>query len=61
MWIVGSKDELEDLKDVYKQFEGDMDEILDNMMCCTIDDEPRFRWEICILSVSWNPSSTEEA
>lgn len=38
----GSKEELEDLKTAYIEFKGDMDEILNNVMCSHIDDEPRF-------------------
>ncbi|XP_071493122.1 dnaJ homolog subfamily C member 9-like [Diadema antillarum] len=39
----GSAEELDDLKAAYIEFEGDMDEILGNVMCSTIDDVPRFR------------------
>lgn len=38
----GSEQELEDLKSAYLEFEGDMDKILDTILCSTIDDEPRF-------------------
>ncbi|XP_052274401.1 dnaJ homolog subfamily C member 9-like isoform X1 [Dreissena polymorpha] len=38
----GSKEELEDLKTAYVEFKGDMDEILSNVLCSTIDDEDRF-------------------
>ena len=38
----GSEQELEDLKSAYVEYEGDMDQILDNILCSTIDDEPRF-------------------
>lgn len=38
----GSEQELEDLKSAYMEYEGDMDQILDNVLCSTIDDEPRF-------------------
>ncbi|KAL4235979.1 DnaJ subfamily C member 9 [Mactra antiquata] len=38
----GSKEELEDLKTAYVEFKGDMEEILNNVMCSTVDDEPRF-------------------
>ena len=38
----GSEQELEDLKSAYLEYEGDMDQILDNILCSTIDDEPRF-------------------
>ncbi|KAL3891731.1 hypothetical protein ACJMK2_003980 [Sinanodonta woodiana] len=39
----GSEEELEDLKTAYLSFKGDMALILDNIMCSTIDDEPRFK------------------
>lgn len=39
----GSEEELEDLKSAYKEFKGDMDEIMDNVLCATADDEERFR------------------
>lgn len=40
----GSDEELTDLKKAYNDAKGDMDQILDNMMCSTVeDDEPRFR------------------
>ena len=38
----GSEQELDDLKSAYIEYEGDMDQILDNILCSTIDDEPRF-------------------
>ena len=38
----GSEQELEDVKSAYLEYEGDMDQILDNILCSTIDDEPRF-------------------
>ncbi|XP_065919628.1 dnaJ homolog subfamily C member 9-like [Dysidea avara] len=38
----GSEQELEDLRSAYLEFEGDMDKILDTVLCSTIDDEPRF-------------------
>ena len=38
----GSKEELEDLQTAYVEFRGDMTEILNNVMCSTIEDEPRF-------------------
>ena len=38
----GSEQELEDLKSAYIEYEGDMDRILDSVLCSTIDDEPRF-------------------
>ncbi|XP_033732872.1 dnaJ homolog subfamily C member 9-like isoform X2 [Pecten maximus] len=38
----GSEDERADLKEVYTTFEGDMDEIMEHMMCSSIEDEPRF-------------------
>ena len=41
--ISGSKEELNDLKNVYTEYEGDMDDIMDNMMCSTMEDESRYR------------------
>ena len=41
--ISGSKEELDDLKNVYTEYEGDMDDIMDNMMCSTMEDESRYR------------------
>lgn len=38
----GSKEELEDIQTAYVEFKGDMTEILNNVMCSTIEDEPRF-------------------
>lgn len=37
----GSKEELKDLKELYTETEGDMDLIMDSLLCATIDDEPR--------------------
>ena len=37
-----SSKENEDLKKCYIEFEGDMEEILNNMLCSTADDEDRF-------------------
>ncbi|XP_055996902.1 dnaJ homolog subfamily C member 9-like [Ostrea edulis] len=37
-----SAEELEDLKSAYVECEGDMDKIIDTVMCATIEDEPRF-------------------
>jgi len=37
-----SEQELDDLRSAYLEFEGDMDKILDTVLCSTIDDEPRF-------------------
>lgn len=37
-----SNEELADLKAAYLEFEGDMDQIMDNVLCCTLDDEERF-------------------
>lgn len=42
MYISGSAEELDDLKAAYVEYEGDMDEILDNVMCSTEEDVPRF-------------------
>ena len=41
--FVESEEELSDLKSAYMDFEGDMDAILENVLCATIDDEGRFR------------------
>ncbi|KAK3105627.1 hypothetical protein FSP39_002158 [Pinctada imbricata] len=38
----GSGEELEDLKSAYLEFEGSMDDILDNVMCASLQDEDRF-------------------
>ncbi|XP_045159631.2 dnaJ homolog subfamily C member 9-like isoform X2 [Mercenaria mercenaria] len=38
----GSQEELDDLKTAYVEFKGDMEEILNNVMCSHTDDEPRF-------------------
>ncbi|XP_071153973.1 dnaJ homolog subfamily C member 9-like [Mytilus edulis] len=38
----GSDEELSDLKDLYCEYEGDMSMIMDGVMCCTAEDEPRF-------------------
>lgn len=38
----GSGEELNDLKTAYLDGEGDMEYILDNVLCCTADDEERF-------------------
>eukprot|EP00126_Sphaerothecum_destruens_P012386 Sdes_comp21239_c0_seq1m19893 len=40
---VGSELEEEDLKQLYVSHEGDMDLILECVMCCSDEDEPRFR------------------
>lgn len=39
---VNSEEEMSDLKTAYVDGEGDMDYILDNVLCCTLDDEDRF-------------------
>lgn len=39
----GSEDEKGDILKYYEEFEGDMDEIMANVMCSTYDDEPRIR------------------
>ena len=41
--ISGSEEEVNDLKAAYVEYKGDMDMILDNVLCCTVDDENRFR------------------
>lgn len=39
----GSEEELNDLKSAYMDYEGDMEQILENVICCTHEDEDRFR------------------
>lgn len=39
----GSDEELNDLKSAYLDYEGDMEQILENVICCTHEDEERFR------------------
>ncbi|XP_046398157.1 dnaJ homolog subfamily C member 9-like [Ischnura elegans] len=39
----GSKEELEDLRKAYLEGEGEMDYILETVLCATLDDEPRLR------------------
>ncbi|XP_070536850.1 dnaJ homolog subfamily C member 9-like [Ptychodera flava] len=39
----GSDEELKDLKEVYLESKGDMDLIMDTVLCSTQEDEPRFR------------------
>ena len=39
----GSEEEAEVVRNFYVKFEGNMESILDNVMCATIDDEERFR------------------
>lgn len=39
----GSDEELKDLKVAYLEFEGDMERLLENVLCATVDDEDRFR------------------
>merc|ERR1712013_517322 len=38
-----SAEEKEDLKKAYLEAEGDMDQILDTVMCARVEDEARFR------------------
>lgn len=38
----GSEDELKDLKSAYIRFEGDMEAILENVLCSTEEDDARF-------------------
>jgi DnaJ family protein C protein 9 len=40
--FLDSAEELEDLKSAYVECEGDMDKIIDSVMCATIEDEARF-------------------
>lgn len=39
----GSDEEVEDLKRLYLQHEGDMDLIMESALCCTYEDEPRLQ------------------
>uniref|UniRef100_A0A8C1CP19 DnaJ homolog subfamily C member 9 n=2 Tax=Cyprinus carpio TaxID=7962 RepID=A0A8C1CP19_CYPCA len=39
----GSDEEVEDLKRLYLQHEGDMDLIMESALCCTSEDEPRVK------------------
>ncbi|XP_002130351.2 dnaJ homolog subfamily C member 9 [Ciona intestinalis] len=39
----GSAEESEDLKEIYKECEGDMDVLFEMQICSSIEDEPRFR------------------
>ncbi|XP_077993800.1 dnaJ homolog subfamily C member 9-like [Glandiceps talaboti] len=39
----GSDEELKDLQEAYMEYEGDMEVIMENVLCCTEEDEPRFR------------------
>lgn len=43
----GSTEEEEELKNAYMESEGQMDVIIDSVMCATIDDESRFHEKIC--------------
>ena len=38
----GSEDEIADLKAAYLESEGDMDVIMDSVLCSNPDDEPRY-------------------
>ena len=40
--VSGSDEEVDALKKAYLEHEGDMDIILESVMCATIDDEERF-------------------
>lgn len=40
--FLDSPEELNDLKSAYLDSEGNMDEIIDSVLCATIDDEARF-------------------
>ena len=42
MYYLESQEELDDLKTAYIEFKGDMEEILNNVMCSSVEDEPRF-------------------
>jgi len=39
----GSEEEVNDLKSAYLDYQGDMDAILENVLCATVDDDERFR------------------
>ena len=39
----GSQQEKDDLKEAYLEFDGSMEKILVNVLCCTFEDEDRFR------------------
>lgn len=39
----GSDEELKDLKEAYVQYEGDMDKLLETVLCASVEDEERFR------------------
>lgn len=38
----GSEEEINDLKSAYLDYQGDMDAILENLLCATVDDVERF-------------------
>jgi DnaJ family protein C protein 9 len=44
-----SEEELADLKQAYLDGKGDMNFILDNVLCATLEDEPRFANILCSL------------
>lgn len=39
----GSEEEVNDLMSAYLDYQGDMDAILENVLCATVDDDERFR------------------
>lgn len=41
--FIGSDEELSSLKQAYLSSKGDMQKIIDSVMCATMDDEERFR------------------
>jgi hypothetical protein len=41
--VAGSDEEKEDLKKAYLEAKGDMDRIIDNVLCASVEDEARFR------------------
>ena len=43
VYYIGSDEELADLRSAYTDYEGDMDRIMDSVLCATPEDEPRFR------------------
>jgi len=39
----GSEEEAMDIKQIYNRFKGDMNKIMNSVLCATIDDEPRIK------------------
>ena len=38
---IGSSEEVEDIKSAYLDFEGDVDQMLESVLCCSWEDVPR--------------------